>query len=226
MNDQGETDMTHQLEEQAKQVGKVWVKNPYYEQAESPSWIGTFWDPEDDYGKVFLSLFEQLDTSVTVELACGHGRHAERIKHLCSKLILLDINASNIDVCMKRFAGQPVFEFHVCNGFSFEPLPENEFTCIFCYDAMVHFPAEVVFAYLRDAFRILQPGGKALFHHSNYDVDVSLAPMGGPSGRSYMAQAVFCNSAIECGFDILQSTVLDWGPAKNLDCVTLIRKPG
>lgn len=96
-------------------------------------------------------------------------------------------------------------------------------TAIFCYDAMVHFPPDVVESYVRDAARILVPGGRAFFQHSNYvggDQHYGL----NPHARNYMTQELFASFVAETPLSIEESHVLAWGDVPALDCLMLLVK--
>ena len=48
-------------------IARDWKANEYYDRAEQEDWTDVFWKAGSD----FRRLFDQLDTNVTVELACG-----------------------------------------------------------------------------------------------------------------------------------------------------------
>ena len=80
----------------------------------------------------------------------------------------MDIFQENIDFSRHRLRFFNNVDSHVNNGYDFQPIADGSLSSIFCYDAMVHFAPEVVRSYLKDTARVLKPGGRALFHHSNY----------------------------------------------------------
>ena len=88
---------------------------------------------------------------------------------------------------------------------------------------MVHFPVEVIDSYLRDAMRVLQPGGRALFHHSNYGIRTEEHYGRNPHARNFMPTGLFRDLATRAGFMIEESRVIPWGGVPDLDCVTLLR---
>lgn len=208
------------LKQLADNIGKDWITSPYYEEAEQ-KWMHVFWDP-----KVwFRIMFNQLDSSIILELACGHGRHSAQMKDWDNQKILMDINQTNINYCIQRFAGDPRYTAIVNNGYDCKPLSDMFCTAVFCYDAMVHFDSEVVFSYLRDIFRVLKPGGRALLHHSNYTGNPGGNYSENPHCRNYMSQSLFVHYSKKSGFDIVDSVTINWGYEPDLDCVTLISKP-
>jgi len=207
------------LEHSIAVVRAAWVESPYYEQAEALTHI--FWGEST----IFLRLFNNLDLTETIDLACGHGRHAEFVVRECVKLHLFDLVEENLDVCRERLSGHRNVEFHFGNGSNFRPLSDRTVSSIFCYDAMVHFSQDIIEAYLVDAARVLRPGGMALLHHSNYDAPEGVPYGENPHARNKMTQARFCLLAGASGLEVEESCVIDWGGYTDLDCVTLLRKP-
>ena len=139
-----------------QKIAEDWKANPYYDRAEQEDWMDLFWGQDSH----FRRLFEKLDTTVVVDLACGHGRHTARLlsiktgRHRPKKLYLLDVNQENVEYCKARFAGNPGVQAFRNNGYDFAPLGDSAVSAIVCYDAMVHFEYDAVLSYIRDAFRI------------------------------------------------------------------------
>jgi len=80
--------MAHQppsLQSSVDVVGAPWRESAYYEDAER--WTFLFWEPEHP----FRPWFDRLDLRNVLELACGYGRHAERVAPLAGQLTLMDI---------------------------------------------------------------------------------------------------------------------------------------
>jgi SAM-dependent methyltransferase len=213
-------------EDQTRQVAQPWKVNQYYERAEREDWMRVFWNST---GR-FRPLFDTLDTRILVELACGRGRHTAHIlntpelRRNIQQMYIMDVNEENVNPCRERFADIPCVHASVNSGYDFQPLNEQSVTAIFCYDAMVHFEYDAVISYLQDAYRILVPGGRALFHHSNYDRSPGTAGTANPSWRNFMSKDLFAHVAIRSGFRIVRQCVLDWDDSRKIDCLSLIEK--
>ena len=207
----------------AKCEAVVWDGSKYYDDAEAWTWL--FWSEDHD----FFKYFRQLDTKNLLELACGHGRHGEYVlSHFgdrVDRLVMLDILQSNVDFCLQRIGPRENLEIRCNSGVGFHPVADASLTAIFCYDAMVHFHHEVVKSYLTDTWRVLVPGGMALFHHSNYALEPD-SPFGAnPHARAYMSASLFEQYAKEAGLVVVEQKVLSWEHVPDLDCLTLIKKP-
>ena len=139
------------------------------------------------------------------------------------KITLVDILEENMDFCKNRFSGSDKIVYYKNNGFNLEKLDSSSYTSLFSYDSMVHFEMMDVFQYLKETYRILSVGGKALFHHSNNTEDYRITFLTGTGGRNYMSKQLFAYLANRAGLTVLEQRVIDWGK-KDLDCITLVEK--
>lgn len=191
----------------------------YFNKAESENSIKTFWDKNSP----FYIFFKQLDLSRVLELACGHGRHVPHYINKAGEVFLVDILEKNIDFCKERFSQYSKVKYYVNNGYDLSMIEDNSITSLFTYDAMVHFELIDIFDYLKETRRILVPGGKALFHHSNNTSDYRVSFLTGKGGRNYMSRDIFAYLVFRSGLNIISQKVIDWGEPE-LDCITLVEK--
>jgi len=207
--------------EAARDVGSDWVEAVYFTAAESAA---------DMQWAVIILPFLQLETtgidlSVTMDLAAGHGRNSARLLPMAGVLHIVDIHASNVALCRRRFGDDPRIAYHANDGCTL-PVPDASLSFLFCFDAMVHFDSDVVRAYLREARRALRPGGHAFLHHSN---DMSLA--GGdfrqhPHWRNTLSLALMRHYAAKEGLQVVRQQPLDWAhDGTDIDGLTLLRAP-
>lgn len=205
------------LEEQVSLVGEAWAKSVYYDNAEK--WTHLFWDDGTD----FREMFSRLDLSYVVELACGHGRHSEKIADVAGHIVMVDIFQDNLKFCQSRLAKHNNIEFLKGNGTTY-PVTDSVATSVFCYDAMVHFSPDMVAAYLNDTARVLKSGGKALFHHSNYPAPLDRHYGENPHARNHMTAELFAEQAKVAGLKVDEQRVFRWGQHSDLDALTLVSK--
>jgi ubiquinone/menaquinone biosynthesis C-methylase UbiE len=214
--------LAEQSEKYRKLLGDLHVGHQYYSDAES--WTGPFWSEAGP----FRPMFEQLDLTNTIELACGHGRHTAQILGRFGTMSLVDINRSNIDVCRQRFAGRTDISYFVTTGNELRGIASGEYTSLFCYDAMVHFESFDVIAYLRETMRVLKPGAMALLHYSNFDQDPESSFNTNIHWRNYFSEKMMRHFSTRMSFEVVESKIIDWptdGGEKGLDAITLLRKP-
>ena len=210
--------MTEALLASVRNVAAPWADSDYYRLAEQ--WTDLFWNDDGP----FRPLYDQLDKQAVIELAAGYGRHAERAAPHCGTLIVLDVIAYNIKICRLRLQKLANVRYVVNNGFNYRPVADGSVTGIYCYDAMVHFSPDLVEAYLADTFRVLRPGGRALFHHSNFPAPDDRHYGQNPHARNHMTQDLFIELANKAGLSVIQSNVISWSGVAKLDGVTLVEK--
>lgn len=207
-----------ELQTLAQYSGDPWnSKNRYFIDAEPH--IISQWK-----GLIFPFLAGSDFRSV-VDLAAGHGRNSSMIVSLpeLEHLWIIDIQSANVEKCRERFSGYHNISFAVNNGYDLRPVPAGTVTLIYCFDAMVHFDSDVVRSYLRDAHRVLAPGGRAFFHHSNYTGGHDWRK--NPGSRNFMSRELMAHYAFKEGLSVLRQTPLDWSGQALLDCITLLEKP-
>lgn len=102
-----------------------------------------------------------------LEIGPGFGRWTQFLRHLCRRLILVDVSERCIASCRQRFAGDSHIEYIVNDGVSLAQVPDGSIDFLFSFDSLVHAEADAVGAYLAQAARKLTPGGAGFVHHSN-----------------------------------------------------------
>jgi ubiquinone/menaquinone biosynthesis C-methylase UbiE len=206
-------------------VAYIHVNNSYYNQAERQDWQKTYWW----LGSKFLRMFKQMNIERIVELACGHGRHVPEYWNESINITLVDVLQENIDFCRQRFVDKRNIVYVQNNGHDLSALPDKSYSSLFTYDAMVHFELMDVANYLAETQRILEPGGMALFHHSNLDANYRVSFQNNQHSRNFMNRKLFAYLAYRVGLEIVEQQVFDWGSGNDrwtdLDCLTLVRKP-
>jgi len=204
------------LAESVETVSAPWKESPYYQDAEQN--LHVFWNENT----VFRRLFSRLNLTSAVELAVGHGRHAEIVAPKAGELTVIDIFEENLSVCRRRLKEHRNVAYSKCEGFAFDGVDDGQTSSVYCYDAMVHFSPVLVKSYLDDAKRILKPGGRGLFHHSNYPAPLDRHYGLNVHARNHMTQELFWQYCRDSGLSLLISVPIDWGGESYLDCVTLV----
>ena len=219
--------MSTELNESIEIVKKPWIDSPYYDDAEK--WTFIFWNDNSNFKK----CFDRLDLRYCAELACGHGRHSEqllqRYADQVQSLYCLDVIENNLEFSANRLSIYKNVELLLISGSDFHPLERDSLTSIFCYDAMVHFSPDIVESYLIDAARVLAPGGRALFHHSNLHAPETGTEGrhygGNPHARNHMTIDLFAAYASRAGLRILETKAIPWSVVPDLDWITLLERP-
>lgn len=189
----------------------------YFEAAENT--LEVFWSSDS----VFYKMFQKLDLTNVIELACGRGRHVAKYIDLAEQITLVDILEKNIEICKERFRDISKISYYKNDGYDLKKLKDNQYSALFTYDAMVHFELIDIYEYLKDIHRVLKSGGKALFHHSNNTENYKASFADASHGRNFMSKEIFAYLADRTGFRVLEQVEVDWDIAK-LDCLSLVEK--
>jgi ubiquinone/menaquinone biosynthesis C-methylase UbiE len=136
----------------------------------------------------------------------------------------VDINPENLDYCRQRFASDPGMHYVKTDGASLRGIRSGTVTLLYSFDSMVHFDSDVVRAYLQESYRVLRPGGRCFFHHSNYTGNPGGDFKDSPHWRNFMSKELFAHYSIRSGLQVLEQRVIDW-TEPDLDCLTLLEKP-
>ena len=204
------------LQELANYSGDPWTpKNKYFQAAEVHI--------EEIWRTLIFPFISDCDFSAVIDLGAGHGRNSTMLAPKAGRLLVLDIQPGNVEICRKRFAGQRHVECAANNGYDLRPAADGAFTLVYSFDSMVHFEKEVVRSYLRDAQRVLRSGGRGFFHHSNYTGGTDWRT--NPHARNFMSRELFASHAREAGLQVLRQMVFEWGHVPELDCLSLVEKP-
>ena len=204
------------LQDLAHYSGDPWKpKNKYFKAAEPH--IEAIWRT------LIFPFIADCDFTAVIDLGAGHGRNSLMLAPKSGRLLVIDIQPGNVEICRRRFAGQPHVECAANNGYDLRPAADGAFSLVYSFDSMVHFEKEVVRSYLRDTARVLRPGGRGFFHHSNYTGGTDWRT--NPHARNFMSRELFASHAGEAGLQVVRQMVFEWGHVPELDCLSLVEKP-
>jgi SAM-dependent methyltransferase len=193
----------------------------YYERAEQR--LAHWWGPRYE----FQPLLDRLNLDHVVDLACGHGRHTEQLRRIAGQVTAMDVLEENVAHCGRHFAADSKVTALRNNGVDFRPLADASVTAVVCYDAMVHFPPDVVASYVMDLARVLVPGGRALLQVRNLDAPETVEYGRNPHARNHMTPELLRRFAAEAGLTIEHLQKIGWGGPSGipaLDRVVLLQR--
>lgn len=97
-----------------------------------------------------------------LELGCGGGKFSAHLRTRARSLTCADISAAML-ARAREHVGSEASYVHL-NGRDFAGVPDASVDFVFSYDVLLHLQPQNVFGYLRDARRILRPGGVFMLH--------------------------------------------------------------
>ena len=98
-----------------------------------------------------------------VDLGCGIGRMDRHVAPRVGSLVGVDVSGEMVRRATERLRGLANVRFVEVDGWSFRPLEDGCAGLVFSHIVLQHTPRPVTLAYLRDAWRILRPGGSFVF---------------------------------------------------------------
>jgi SAM-dependent methyltransferase len=99
-----------------------------------------------------------------VEIGCGIGRMTRWFAESFGEVHAIDVAPEMIAQARIRLAAYPNVALHAGSGFDLTPLPDAYFDLVFSYIVFQHIPsAAVIRNYIREAARVLKPGGAFKF---------------------------------------------------------------
>lgn len=105
-----------------------------------------------------------------LEIGCGIGRMTRRLADLFGEVHGTDVSAEMIRQAQERFRDAPNVSFYATNGLDFSAFPDAHFDVVFSVYVFQHVPTpEIVRANIRDACRVLKPGGVFKFQVCGID---------------------------------------------------------
>jgi SAM-dependent methyltransferase len=98
-----------------------------------------------------------------VDLGCGIGRMDRHVAPRVRSLTGVDVSGEMVRRATARLGDLPNVRFVEVDGWSFRPLEDACAGLLFSHIVLQHTPRAVTRSYLRDARRILRPGGSFVF---------------------------------------------------------------
>jgi SAM-dependent methyltransferase len=105
-----------------------------------------------------------FDCSI-LEIGPGGGRWTEPLLQRARDYVGVDISATCVEHCRKRFANDPRAKFFVGSGRDLAEVTTGSIDAIWSFDVFVHINAAEVAGYVEEFVRVLRPGGIAVIHH-------------------------------------------------------------
>ncbi len=95
-----------------------------------------------------------------LEIGCGPGRLMRPLSRHFDEIHGVDISGEMIRLATERLRGTPNAHAHTSSGADLSAFGDDQFDFVYSYAVFQHIPSrEVVFNYLREARRVLKPGG-------------------------------------------------------------------
>ncbi len=104
---------------------------------------------------------------VVLEIGAGVGRVGPAIAPLVRRWIAADVSPNMLRHARERCQGLENVEFVELNGWDLAPLEAESVDLVYCTVVFMHLDEWERFAYVREAMRILRPGGRVYVDNFN-----------------------------------------------------------
>ena len=120
------------------------------------------------YTAEFLREVLQIQpTDRVLEIGCGIARIGRELAPYCGEWHGADISGNMIKYSAQRTKGMPNVHLHELPTSDLSIFEEGYFDAVYSSIVFMHLDKTEMFTYIRDAFRVLAPGGKAYFDTYN-----------------------------------------------------------
>ena len=100
-----------------------------------------------------------------LELGCGIGRMTRHLASVFGEVHATDVSGEMIHRAQERLTGISNATLYETNGYNLAELPDDHFDIVLSAFVFRHVPTpEIIEENLRDAYRVLKPGGVMKFH--------------------------------------------------------------
>lgn len=104
-----------------------------------------------------------------LEIGCGVGRVGQVLAPLVKRWIGCDVSENMLRFAAQRLAALPNVQLVPISGNDLHPIPDASVDAVYCTVVFMHLDEWDRFAYVREAYRVLRPGGR--FHCDNANLD-------------------------------------------------------
>ena len=107
-------------------------------------------------------------TDDILEIGCGIGRVGKVLAPLCNTWTGADISAGMLDIARRRTAEHANVKLCELHAVGLAELDDNSFDVVYCTVVFMHLFEWDRFTYVKEALRVLRPGGRCFF--DNVDI--------------------------------------------------------
>jgi|GEM_PF-291907 len=156
---------------------RVWERlgddDPLWAVLSDPRKRGGRWDVEEFFATGAAEIDAQLaavgalgfprERGLALDFGCGAGRLTQRLAAHFRHAIGIDVSTSMVATARKLGAGLDNIEFRVNASPRIEGIADASVDFVGSHITLQHIPAELAIGYVEEFFRILAPGGVAVF---------------------------------------------------------------
>jgi len=104
-----------------------------------------------------------------LEIGCGVGRVGEHLAPLVRTWIGCDVADNMLKHAARRLAAHTNVQLVATNGYDLQAIPDASIDAVYCTVVFMHLEEWDRYAYVREAYRILRPGGRFFCDNANLE---------------------------------------------------------
>ena len=108
-------------------------------------------------------------TDTFLEIGCGVGRVGRQLAPLVHRWIGTDVSTNMLIHAAARLHGQTNIELVPISGFDLQPIPDASVDAVYCTVVFMHLEEWDRYAYVKEAYRVLKPGGRFFCDNANLE---------------------------------------------------------
>ena len=102
-------------------------------------------------------------SDIVLEIGCGIGRIGKELAPRCKKWIGCDISGNMLEHAQKRLSHLKNIELIELPECNLAPISGSSIDVVYCTVVFMHLDEWDRYEYIKEAFRVLKPGGRAYF---------------------------------------------------------------
>lgn len=156
-----------------------------------------------------------------LEIGCGIGRMTKHLAVIFGEIHATDVSGEMIRQARERLWHLPTVHLHETNGVDFAELPSDYFDVVFSAYVFQHVPIkEVIAANIREAYRVVKPGGVIRVHTNGVE-----ARSYADAEKNTWSGATFTESELRQLAGELGAQLISIYGTDTMFCWTMMRKP-
>ena len=104
-----------------------------------------------------------------LEIGCGVGRVGRELAPRVRKWIGCDVSENMLKHARQRCAARSNVELVAISGYDLKPVPDASIDVVYCTVVFMHLEEWDRYAYVKEAFRVLKPGGRFFCDNANLE---------------------------------------------------------
>lgn len=173
------------------------------------------------FATIYPRIKNYLPAQHVLEIATGHGRWTKILLENCARFTGVDIAASAINVCRRRFSFNHNASFHVNNGSSLSFSPDKSVDFLFSMDSLVHAGIDAMAPYIKEFSRVLADYGVGFVHHSNMAEHAHMGYQSKGHRAASVSADIFNRLCLENGLFCISQETVPWFEPVTTDCFSL-----